>query len=61
MEVINDTIDIKRRLAANSAIRRNKNTEYLKTDGPINNRNTKTTSFDVAREDKIIIIICEIK
>ena len=41
-EVINDIIDIERRLAANSALRRNRNTDYLKTEELSNNKNDKT-------------------
>ena len=38
-EVINDSIDIERRSAANSALRRNKNMEYSKYAEPFNNNN----------------------
>ena len=31
-ELINDTIYTERRIAANSALRRNRNTDYLKTE-----------------------------
>ena len=58
-EVINDIIDIERKLAANSAPGRNKNINYLKTDVPMNNKNNKTTQFDVALEDKIVCLICK--
>ena len=34
-KVINDSIDIERRSTENSALRRNKNIEYSKTDEPI--------------------------
>ena len=37
-EVINNTIDTERWLAANSALRKNRNTEYLKTEASINNK-----------------------
>ena len=40
-EVINDSIDIERRLAANSALRKNKNMEYLQGDEQTNNKNNK--------------------
>ena len=56
-EVINNTIIIERRLAVNSALQKNRNTDYLKTDEPVNNKNTKTTRFNVALEDKIICLI----
>ena len=58
-EVINDSIDIERRLAANSALRRNKNMEYSKNDEPTNNKNSKVTRFNVAREDKFVCLICK--
>ena len=54
-EVINDTIDTERRLAANSALRRNRNTDYLKTEESTNNKNNKTTRFNVALEDNSIL------
>ena len=57
-EVINDTIDTERRLAANSALQRNRNTDYLGTEESTNNKNNKTTWFNVALEDKIICLIC---
>ena len=57
-EVINDTIDIERRLAANSALRRNRNTDYLKTGKSTNNKNNKTTRFNVALDNKTICLIC---
>ena len=53
-EVINDSIDIERRLAANSALRRNKNMKYSNSDEPTNNKNNKVTRFNVAREDKFV-------
>ena len=56
-EVINDTIDTERRLAANSALQRNRNTDYLKTEELTNNKNNKTTRLNVALEDKIICLI----
>ena len=58
-EVINDTIDIERRLAAVSALRRNRNTDYLMTEGLINNKKYKTTRFNVALENKTICLICK--
>ena len=60
-EVINDSIDIERRLAANSALPRNKNVEYSKSDEPTNNKNNKVTRFNVAREDKFVCLIILIK
>ena len=56
--VINDTMDIERRLAANSALRRNRNADYLKTKKSTNNKNNKTTRFNVALENKTIWFIC---
>ena len=58
-EVINDSIDIERRLAANSALRRNKNMEYSKSDEPTNNKNNKVTRFNVARENKFVCLNCK--
>ena len=58
-EVINDSIDIERRLAANSALRKNKNMEYLKSDEQTNNKNNKVTRFNVARDDKFVCLICK--
>ena len=58
-EVINDSIHIERRLAANSALRKNKNMEYLKSDEQTNNENNKVTRFNVEREDKFICLICK--
>ena len=58
-EVINDTIDTERRLAANSALRRNRNTDYLKTQERTNNKNNKITRFNSSLEDKIICLICK--
>ena len=57
--VINDSIDIERRLAANSALRKNKNMECLKSEEQTNNKNNKVTRFNVAREDEFICLICE--
>ena len=51
---INDSIDIERRLPANSALQRNKNMEYSKSDEPTNNKNNKVTRFNVARDDKFV-------
>ena len=56
-EVINDTIDTERRLAANSAPRRNRNMDYLKTEESTNNKNNKTTRFNVVLENKTIYLI----
>ena len=58
-EVIDDIIDIERRLAANSALQRNRNTDYLKSEESTNNKNNKTTRFNVALENKIICLICK--
>ena len=52
-EVFSDTINVKRDLAASSALKRNKNSDYLKIDDFINNRNNKTTQFNVARDKNI--------
>ena len=56
-EVNNDNIDIERILAANSALRKNKNMEYLKSDEPTNNKNNNVTRFNVARKNKFISLI----
>ena len=48
-----------RRLAANCALRRNRNTDYLKTKESTNNTNNKTIRFNVALQDKIICLICK--
>ena len=37
-EVFNDTINVERDLAASSALRTNKNSDYLKLEDPINNK-----------------------
>ena len=58
-KVINDSKGIERRLASNSALRRNKNMEYLKSEEPTNNKNNKTTRFKVALENKTIRLICK--
>ena len=58
-EVFNDTIDTERRLAANSALRRNRNTDYLKTEVSTNDKNNETTRLNVALEEKIICLICK--
>ena len=58
-EVINDSIDIERRLAANSALRKNENMEYLKSDKSTNNKNNKVSRFNVARENKFNCFICK--
>ena len=54
-EVINDNIDIERRLAANSALRKNKNIEYLKSDEQTNNKNNKVTRFNIARQVNLFV------
>ena len=53
-EVIKDSIDIERRLAANFALRKNKNMECLKSDEQTNNKNSKVTRFNVAGEDEFV-------
>ena len=58
-KVINDSIDIERSLAANSAHCRNKNIAYSRTDRQINNKNNKVTLFNVAREDRIVCLNCK--
>ena len=58
MEVIKDSIDIERRLAASSALRR-KIMEYSKSDEPTDNKNSKVTRFNVVHEDEIFCIICK--
>ena len=58
-KVINDYIDIERRLAANSSIRKNKNMEYSKSDEPINNKNNNVSRLNVVREDNLVCLICE--
>ena len=58
-EVISDTIDTEQRLAANSALRRNRNTDYLKPKESTNNKNNKTNQFNVALKYKIICLICK--
>ena len=58
-EVFSNTINVERDLAASSALRRNKNSDYLKTDNSINNRNNKTTRFNVARDNNMNCIICK--
>ena len=40
-------------MAANFALRKIKNTEYLKNDEAINNKNSKVIWLNLAREDKI--------
>ena len=57
-EVINDTTDTERKLAENSAQRRNGNRDYLKTEESTNNKNNRTTRFNVALENKTICLIC---
>ena len=57
--VINDSIDTEQRLAANSALRRNRNTDYSKTEESTNNKNDKNVQFNVALKDKIICLICK--
>ena len=58
-ELFNDAIDTERRLTANSKVRRNRNTDYSKTEESTNNKNNKTTAFNVALEEKIIWSICK--
>ena len=58
-EVINDSIDIERRLAANSTLRRDKNMDYSKSDEPTNNKINKVIWFNVAREDKFVSLFCK--
>ena len=58
-EVLNDSFDIERRLAANSALQKNKNMEYFKSVEPTNNKNNKVTRFNLAREDKFVCLICK--
>ena len=50
-------INVERDLAASSSLWRNKNSDYLKMDDSINNRNNKTTRFNVARDNNINCII----
>ena len=57
--VINDSFDIERRLAANSALQRTRNMEYTKSDEPINDKNSKVTRFNVAREEQFVCLICK--
>ena len=33
--------------------------EYSKTDEPINNKSSKVTRFDVARQHKFVCLICK--
>ena len=54
-----NTIDSERRLASNSALRRKRNTDYLKIEDSTNNKNNKTSLFNVAFEDKIFWLICK--
>ena len=58
-EVFNDTINVERDLVASSALRRNKNSDYLKMDDPINNKKNKRTRFNVARDNNVNCIICK--
>ena len=44
-------------MAASSALRRNKHSDYLEIDDSINNRNNKTTRFNVARDNNLNCII----
>ena len=46
-------------MAASSAARRKKNSDYSKIDDSVNNRNDKTTQFNVARDKKINCILCK--
>ena len=53
-EVIIDTMNTERRSAANSVLRRNGNTDYLKTEESINNINNKRQcSQDIEVETKL--------
>ena len=54
-EAINDTIYTERRLAANSALQRNRNSDYSKFEKSTNNKNNKTTRFIVALEDNSLL------
>ena len=58
-EVFNDTSNVEIDLAATPALRRNNNSDYLKMNDSINNRNDKTTRFNVARDNNINCIICK--
>ena len=58
-EVFSDTINVDRDLAASYALRRNKNSDYLKMVDSIKNRNNITNRFNVARDNKKNCIICE--
>ena len=58
-EVFNDTINVEKDLAASSALRKNKNPDYLQMNDSINNRNNKRTRFNVARDNNIHCIICK--
>ena len=58
-EVFNDTINIEKDLAASSALRRNENSDYLKMDDSINNKNNRTTWINVARDNNKNCIICK--
>ena len=44
-------------MTVSSAPGRNRNTNYLKTEEPINDKNNKTTRVNVAREDKFVCLI----
>ena len=46
-------------MAASSALRRNKNLDYLKIYDSTNDRNSKTTRFNVAQDNNINCIICK--
>ena len=59
-EVFNDPINVERDLAASSALGRNRNSDYLKMDDPINDRNNKTSRFYVARDNNVIIVLLKI-
>ena len=56
---LGDSIAIERTLTANSALRKNKNIEYSKTDETINSKNSKVTRFSVTPGDKIVCLICK--
>ena len=52
-EVFNDTINVERDLAASSVLQRNKNSDYFKMYDSMNDRNNKTTRFNVARDNNL--------
>ena len=46
-------------IGCNFALRRNRNTDYSKPDESTNNKNNKTTWFNVALENQNICLICK--